>query len=249
MKKIKAVIIDDEIGSIEVISILLERHCPNIELKGFAENVDDGIALIEKEEPHLVFLDIEMPGQNGFQLLHRIKAPNFYTIVVTGYEEHAIEAIRNSAIDFLLKPIRVKELIGAVEKVNLSYLKTDPRTEHLFELLSSPQKRHQKIVIPSHSGFKSIELSAILYLKGMEGGYSIIKENKTGEVLATKALSYFETLLDSEKFIRIHRSYVVNLDAVKSFDSKTGEATLKDSSILPVATRKRTQFRAAFIKK
>lgn len=246
MNKLKTILVDDEQDSIRVLELYLEKYCPNVEIVATAQNVDDALLVIDKEKPHLVFLDIEMPDKNGFELLKTVDDLNFHTIIVTGYEKYAVQAIKYAAIDYLLKPISAQDLKDAVAKVDPLTLQNDPRTSHLFELLSNPISTYTKLVIPSHNGFKSLEIDDIVSLQAMEGSYTVLKMADGDRIVASKALTYFEEVLPEKAFFRAHRSHMVNLAFVLSFDSKADEIRLKNKEVFSVATRKRSAFRERF---
>ncbi|MFT4996641.1 MAG: two-component system LytT family response regulator [Bacteroidia bacterium] len=246
MNKLKTILIDDEVDSIRVLELLLQKYCSNVEIVATASNVDQAISAISIYEPHLVFLDIEMPDKNGFELFSAIGNLTFHTIVVTGYEKYAVQAIKYAAIDYLLKPVSAQDLKDAVAKVDPVTLQNDPRTSHLFELLRSPIAAYDKLVISSQNGFRTLEMSQIICLKAMEGSYAIIQLEDAGRVLATKALTYFETVLPADTFCRVHRSHIVNLAHIVSFDNKTDELVLSNGEIVSVSARKRSVFRLNF---
>lgn len=245
MKKIRAVHIDDELDSIEVLRLLVEQNCPNIELVGYAQNTKDGIELIKQAKPQLVFLDIEMPGGDGFTLLEGIENPNFHTIMVTGYENYAIKAIRYSALDYLLKPLDVEELIRAVSKLNFEKMTADPRLAHLGSLIKN-DRIIEDILVLAKSGYRKIKLAEIASLISQSGGYTIISLVSGTREFVTKPLSHFENLLPATSFYRINRSQLVNIDRVETYNATTGEVVLGQDKKMFVSTRKRSQFKRIF---
>ena len=243
MTKLKAVHIDDEQDSLDVLAILLKENCPHIELVGSAKSVTDGISLIERVEPHVVFLDVEMPGRNGFDLLNAIPIKTFHTIMVTGYEGYALKAIQFSALDYLLKPLNVDELVLSLEKINPSLIDTDPRLLNFAELLDNEVKIYDSLMVSSVSGYQNIALDSILYFESSPGSYSFLHLENGNKILTTKTLSHFESLLETNRFHRIHRSFLVNLDKITKFDSRLGEISIINGSILSVAVRKKADLR------
>jgi two-component system LytT family response regulator len=246
MNKLKTILIDDEVDSIRVLELLLQKYCSNVEIVATASNVDQAIGAISMHKPHLVFLDIEMPDKNGFELFNTIKDLTFHTIIVTGYEKYAMQAIKYAAIDYLLKPVSAQDLKDAVAKIDPRALQNDPRTSHLFELLRNPASTYDKLIIPSQNGFKTLEMNQIICMKAMEGSYAIIQLEGGDKIVAAKALMYFETALPVESFCRVHRSHIVNLAHIVSFDNKTDELILSNGDVLSVSTRKRSAFRLKF---
>src|SRR5215213_8755952 len=162
---LKAVIVDDEISNIENLTILLNKHCPKITVAGTATNIEQGLAVISKTNPSILFLDIQMPGKGGFDLLKRIKTTDFEIIFVTAYDQYAIQAIKFSAIDYLLKPINIDELVIAVDKaiINAEKKKQNERLENLIYTISN--KNQQRIAIPGHKETLFISPETILFCK------------------------------------------------------------------------------------
>jgi two-component system LytT family response regulator len=243
MNKIKTVLIDDENDSIEVMQLLLGEHCPNIEIVAWANSVDDGHKIINEYKPHLVFLDVEMPGKNGFELLKEIDNPDFHVIMVTGYENYAIKAIKYSALDYILKPVDAEDLVNAVAKLNPQKMSKDPRLAHFNELIKEDKVAYDKLMISSLGGFKNITLNNIVYMESQAGNYCVFHlENGKSEVV-TKSMSFFEKLLPDNKFHRIHRSHMINLSKVIKYESQTGEVVLVNDIQLTVSVRNRGEFK------
>lgn len=248
--EISAIIIDDEQDSVDVIRLMLEMHCPHVKVVATANSADEGMRLIEANRAELVFLDIEMPGKNGIELLGSMQHCSFHTIIISAYERYAIQAIKYSAIDYLLKPLNGEELIAAVAKVSPEKLASDPRLKYLSQLLStSEESRPEELVIPSANGFEKMTFSDIEYLETKSGNYCLVHKSDGTKNLVTKALTYFEEILPEERFFRIHRSFLVNIKKVSSFDSKRGIARLMNGSELEVATRRRSGFRARLLQR
>ena len=173
MNKIKAIHIDDEQDSLEVMKLLLDRYCPNVDLVASADTVDKGIELVKIHHPHLVFLDVEMPGKNGFELLEAIPTVNFHTIMVTGYSNYALKAIKYLAIEFLLKPIDSEELINAINKLDPKNLLEDPRLANFSGLVQKCATDYSSLIIASSSGYKKILLEDISHIISETGNYTI----------------------------------------------------------------------------
>ncbi|MDB9883453.1 response regulator, partial [Bacteroidia bacterium] len=169
--KIKAIHIDDEKDSIEVIQMLIKEHCPQLDLVAWAHTVNEGVELIEKHNPHLVFLDVEMPGENGFSLFSKLKHRSFHTIMVTGYENYAIKAMKHSALDYLLKPVDADSLESAVSKLDSKNLLEDPRLAHFNSLYQNELATIKSLMIMTQSGFKNILFKNIVFIKSESGGY------------------------------------------------------------------------------
>ncbi len=243
MKKIKTIIIDDEQDAIDVLRILLEEHCPEIDVVASANSVNAGLELIEKDYPDLVFLDIEMPGKNGFEVFRSLDDIKFQTIVVTGYENYAIRAIKYSALDYLLKPIDIDDLIQAVARIEPRNSENDNRLMHLNDLLLKKIEINRKLMVPYAQGFKNVALEEIIHIESKSGNYSIFYLRNGRTEVICKALTYFEDLLPNKIFFRINRSQLINLNYVNTFKSATGEVVLDTGLSLTVSTRKRKYFR------
>jgi len=243
MSKIKAVLIDDENDSIEVLQMLLAQHCPQVEVVAWANSVAEGHKIIDKYNPHLLFLDVEMPGKNGFELLNEVTNPNFHVIMVTGYENYAIKAIKYSALDYILKPVDAEDLVNAVSKLNPQKMATDPRLAHFSTLIKEDKAVFDKLMISSVSGFKNIALTNVVYMESQAGNYCVFYLENGNSEIVTKSMTHFEKLLPKNKFYRIHRSHMVNLDKVSKYDFTSGDVILTNGIALTVSVRKRPEFK------
>ncbi len=241
--ELRAVIIDDSAQARKLLRLMLLELAPEIKHVGEAENVNDGLRLIDKEQPDAVFLDIEMPGKTGLQLAEILLDRNFKGNVVftTAYNAHAIKAFRLSAIDYLLKPIQEDQLTEAVEK--LKEEKKNRDNENRLRALSENlhQERNEVLCIPSNNGFEYIPVMEIEYLEA-DGSYVKIYCVNNRSTTVSKNLKYFESALtDCTNFIRTHRSFLVNLDFVTNYSkSDGGYLTLKRNVQIPIS-RKRKQ--------
>jgi two-component system LytT family response regulator len=239
----RAVHIDDEKDSLEVLRILIEQHCPQVELVASATSVDEGISIIKEHEPQLVFLDIEMPGKNGFVLLDELKEHSFQVVMVTGYENYAIKAIKYSALDYLLKPLDALDLVEAVNKAMSTKDTALDRLAHYRGLISKEDDAYSSLMIASSNGYKNIDIHDLMYVKAESGSYSVLYFSDGSKEVVSKPLNHFESILPEDDFFRIHRSHVVNLSCVKAYDIKSATVTLADDAELLVSTRKKSDFR------
>lgn len=223
---IRTIIIDDEAKARRIMATLLEEYCPNIKIVGQAEDVPSGVKLIQQEKPDLVFLDVEMPGYTGFQLLDFFDEINFEIVFTTAYTEYAIKAFQVSAVDYLLKPIQIDQLIKAVAKVQKKSTNISQKYISLKENLKSPIQV-KKIALPISDGLLFVEVSNIIYLKA-EGSYThvILKDQK---IFVSKKIKEIENLLPPTPFFRTHRSYVIHLKFVKKFVKKDGGYIIMDN--------------------
>lgn len=238
----KAIIIDDSLQARKLLRLMLLELASEVKVAGEAANVDDGLQLIEKEQPDAVFLDIEMPGKTGIQLAEILLERNFKGNVVftTAYNAYAIKAFRLSAIDYLLKPIQEDQLTEAVKKLKEEKKNRDnqSRLNALSENLR--EERNEVLSIPSQSGFEYLPISEIEYLEA-DGSYVKIYCINNRSLTVSKNLKYFENALaDCTNFIRPHRSFLVNMDYVTNYSkSDGGFLTLKRNVQIPVSRERK----------
>lgn len=239
---LNAIIIDDEAKARRVLASFLNDYCKQVQVVGMAEDVIQGVKLVQKENPDIVFLDIEMPGYNGFQLLDFFDDINFEIIFVTAYSEFALRAFQVSAIDYLLKPLQIEQLKKAVEKVekirnNQQYSK---KIETLKENIK--EQKIKKIVVPVSDGNIFIEIDDITHLKA-EGSYVNIFLKDGNKILVSKNIKDYENqLTQSEGFYRTHRSFLVNIKYLVNINSSQNEAILCNNEIISIARDRRQDF-------
>ena len=241
MKTIKAIIVDDEENARLILKNFVSEYCPSVAIIAEADDVKSAVKLINKNEVDLVFLDIEMPNENGFALFDYFNKPTFDTIFCTAYSEFAIKAFEVSATDYLLKPIGLTKLKEAIEKVEAKRLvKNTGNIEALKENLS--QKEIKKIGILIGDGIVFMDLNDILYFEA-DGSYTTI-HHKNGSDLTVKKIKHFEDLLSSDKrFFRIHRSYLINVSLIKKYSKKEGlSVTYDERTLLPISREKKEEF-------
>lgn len=205
-----AVIIDDEKPGRDHLSALLRRVCPEVEIVGTAENVATGVGIIRETNPDIVFLDISMPGESGFDVLDQLEERDFALIFVTAHDEHALRAIKSSTVDYLLKPLDIDDLIAAVEKAKdfLSKQKTSLGPTQAGEGLSLGDRT---VPIPTALGLKIIRIKDIVYLKARDNYTFIHLLAGTSGMLLSKNLGQMEKELPSSIFFRSHKSFLINL--------------------------------------
>lgn len=234
----KAIIIDDEKPARISLDLLLKEFCPEINVVAQCENLPEGVKAIRKLQPDLVLLDIEMPGHSGLELLDFFdeKEVNFSIIFTTAYNEYAIQAFKLSAIDYLLKPISPEELMKAVSKAekqkNIQY-------QILAENIQTD--KFQKIAVPSGNSLVVVNISEIIFIKG-EGSYSEINLKDKTKLLVSRNLKNFEEiLLKDSRFLRSHKSYLVNFERVLSYNkSDGGWLEMENGCSIPVSSEKST---------
>ncbi|MEL6134638.1 MAG: LytTR family DNA-binding domain-containing protein [Bacteroidota bacterium] len=237
--KLTAVIIDDEASARRNLRQLLEAHQQEVFLVGEADSVTEGVELIHIVQPRLVFLDIEMPPHTSFELLSHFPQPSFATIFTTAHSQYAIQAIRASAIDYLLKPVAPRDLAEALQRVQ-HFQAQHTRMDVLKENLQRPTDNH-KIALSSLDAWVFVDKSNIMYLEAARR-YTLIVTAQ-GEHVASKPLSHFESILTEPHFFRSHRSYIVNLKFVKKLVKREGGyIEMQDATQIKISPQLRDPF-------
>lgn len=235
---IKGVIIEDEQNARETLRILVEKYCKNVEVVGEANDVKSGLECIKKYQPELVFLDIEMPDGDGFDLLAKVRKFDFDIIFTTAYSEFAVQAFKYNTVDYLLKPIVHEELIQAVDKAEME-LQTRDLSEKFNQLLDyiNKGKNKNRIVLSTSERYDIVDISEIIMCKSDRNYTSFYLED--GKVVTvSKTMKEFEETLLTNGFIRSHRQYFVNIDHIKSFGrTESNVIRLTHDLEAPVSTR------------
>ncbi|HXS55462.1 MAG TPA: LytTR family DNA-binding domain-containing protein [Hanamia sp.] len=239
-----AIIIDDEQHCIESLSNLLrEEFSDKIDLNGTATTVEEGIKLVGNEGPDLVFLDVQIGDKTAFDLLRKLNKINFQIIFTTAFEKYAIQAIKFSALDYLLKPIGKDDLELAINKLSeISKKLTSSKLEALLFNLERKNDRFKKIIVPTNTGFEFLDVADIMRCESHINYTTLyLKENK--KLLVAKTLKEFEEMLSEYHFFRVHNSHLVNLAFVKSYHKgKGGSVMLADGTEIEVSTRRKDDF-------
>jgi Response regulator of the LytR/AlgR family len=244
---IKAIIIDDEPSAINVLTLLLRNKCKNdVEVIATSNSPFEGKYLIEQFNPDLVFLDIEMPGITGIDLLRSFKDPKFRVVFVTAYDAYAIEAFKLSAIDYLLKPIDADDIVRVVEKIKNDINKDQnhiaSKLQSLEKLFDQHSNGNKKIGIGMIDKIVFVNSDEIIYCEA-QGSYTNVYLQDGKKIMASKSLGEFESQLGSRKFFRIHHSSIINLNHIKEFQRFDGGYVVMDNNAkLEVSQRKRKDF-------
>jgi two-component system, LytTR family, response regulator len=243
MNRIKAILVDDELDGRLVLSSMLKTHCPEINLIAECSSVDEALETLEKHEIELIFLDINMPKITGFGMLDKINRSDFSIIFVTAYQEHAIKAIKYSALDYLLKPIDSEELIEAVKRA----ISTTNDPLQFQKLLENKAKTEvDQLVLPVRDGYIFVNHLDITRCEADSNYTNIYLANSEKHVVA-KTLKEFESLLPSTLFFRIHKSHLINLNHLKKYTKGDGgTVTLLDNTEIDVSRRNKEAFLRVF---
>lgn len=227
---IKAIIIDDEQNCIDALVADIAKYCSNVEIVAECVSGKEGILSIKKHKPRLIFLDVEMPWMNGFEMLELLDNIDFCIIFTTAYDKFAAKAFRICAVDYLLKPIDAEDLKAAVFKAEEKIL-TSAGVVNIHNLLHNIKQPppQQKIALPNRDGYEFVHVNSILYC-GAEGAYTKIVFNDKHSLLISRTLGDIEEMLPGEIFIRIHHSTIVNLNAVTHFIRADGGYLVMNSN-------------------
>jgi two-component system LytT family response regulator len=240
---LKSIIVDDEAKSRESLRILIEDFCDQVQVCALCRDVDEGIEAIRKYEPEVVFLDIQMQRETGFDLLTRIEDINFEVIFTTAYSEFAIKAFKFSAIDYLLKPIDVNELRQAISKVNKKLNENiAARLKHLMQNLRTTSSENYKLALPTTEGLYFVKVSDIIYCEA-SSNYTEIVTGDGKKHIVSRTLKEYDEMLTDHNFYRIHNSYLINLNAIKKYvRGEGGYVVMNNDRSLDVSKRKKEGF-------
>lgn len=242
---ITAIIIDDEQNARDFLQKLIYRYFEKeVVILKKCDSVSQGVPAIKEYQPDIVFLDIQMPDENGFELFKKIDAINFEVVFTTAHKNYAIDAIRHSAFDYLLKPINHIDLLSTIKRfaTKKENLKRQERISLLLENLSNDNGVFNKIALPTQNGYELQKLNNIIYCQS-DSNYCKIKCLDGKEFYLSKTLKHIEELINNKLFVRVHKSYLVNLNYINKFD-KNGDLniTLTNGEQIPVSVRKKEHF-------
>jgi len=241
---LRAIIIDDEIECLDSLSFDLKKFCPQVDIVARCEGGKDGIKAIHKFKPDLLFLDIDMPFVNGFDVIEMVPDIDFEVIFTTAYDKYALQAFKISAVDFLLKPVDTTELKEAVSKVQSLKESGNPQKQIDFliqQLKNIESNNVKKIALPTFDGLEFVNLDDIMYCQS-DGSYSYVFYRDGSQLYISKTLRFLEDALCDFHFFRVHNSYIVNIHEVKKY-SKTdgGVIVMSNGDLVKVSRSKKDQ--------
>jgi two-component system LytT family response regulator len=246
---INCVIIDDEAKNIKLLQKMLEMHCPDIKILATDTDAKNGVQLIEQLQPQLVFLDIEMPHLNGFELLKKLEPVNFEVIFVTAFSHYAVEAFEHRVTGYITKPVNTDKLIAAVNTA-AKRIEAKNINKNLFSLLeqNTQKSEPEKIPLSTSNGLVFVKLTDIMYCES-SGNYTNFYLCDDKKIMVSRQLGEYEKLLPETNFIRIHDKYIINLSYIKEYiKGSGGDVVLENGKELPVATRRKEEFLSRFEK-
>lgn len=233
---LQAIIIDDEPDNVKLLALQLRMYCPQVEVLAECTKSEEGLKKIIELKPNIVFLDIEMPRMNGFELLEKIGTINFSLVFVTAYDKFAVKAFRYSAIDYLLKPIDTKELQDAIKKIENQQRIDSRQIEHLKQQFTSNHRTlPEKLALPFQNGVTFVPVKDILYCEA-DDNYTKIIMNDGQSFLITKTMRDIQEVLEEREFLRVHRQYIINLNLIKKYVKGEGNyVVMNNDKSIPIA--------------
>lgn len=248
LEQISAILIEDEPRSQKALELLIAQNCPQVDIKEVCNNAAQGIVAVAEYRPKLVFLDIRMPGLSGFEFLDAFDEPSFEIIFVTAYDQYAIQALRRSAVDYLLKPVDAPDLVRAVRAASKRMAKKDVNlpVNTLKENHKAGDVLLQKLAIPTRNGLEFISFGQVTKLQA-DRNYTNIFLADGKNLLSTYHLKTYEETLPQELFFRSHHSYIINLQHVKTYmRGEGGYVVLSDGGTADVSKRRKKDFLRVF---
>jgi two-component system LytT family response regulator len=237
-----AIIIDDEPNGRLALREKLREYCPEVGVAGEAAGGEEGLKLIKTVDPEIVFLDIEMPRMNGFEMLQQLPRKNFHLIFTTAYDQYAIRAIKFAAFDYLLKPVDIEELKVAVANIKKTRAENTPGRLEILEEQLQHKNKFGKIAISTVEGLLFFNLADIVHLEA-QGNYTIFHFNGRPKLTASKTLKEIEELLPEDTFFRTHHSHIINLQYIKRYiKGDGGRIEMQNGDFVDVARRKKESF-------
>ncbi len=241
---LRAIIVDDEKHSRETLKNLVTEFCADVEILATTSTINEAISAIKTQKPDLVFMDIELQTGTGFDILEQVGDINFEVIFTTAFEQYALKAVKFSSLDYLLKPIDLEELQKAVEKARKIKDKNiySKQLETLLHNLKQQQPNNNKICLATADGYEFINVDEIMYCKA-EGSYTTFKLTNGTSLLVSKHLKEYENLLTDQHFMRVHNSFLINLNEVKKYvKSDGGYILMNNGESVSISRNKKEEF-------
>lgn len=245
MDKMTCIIVDDEAVSRETLENYIVKYCENITVSALCENVQEGLAAIKNHQPDIVFLDIEMPYGDGFDLLDQVENISFDVVFITAFSNYAIRALNLSATYYILKPVDIDELILAVEKIRqlrTDHGQTNVQSKILLDNLKVANGQMQRLVLPQLTGFTVVAVSQVIYATA-DDNYTVIHLTDGKKHVVSKTLKFFDDLLSEVGFIRIHKSHLINMKEIVEYKKgKIAQVKLSNGVWLDIAAQRKKDF-------
>jgi two-component system LytT family response regulator len=243
MQMLKAILVDDELSSLQNLQLKIQEYCPSVKIVAQTQRPEEAIGLILRHKPDVIFLDVEMPRMSGFKMLEQMPDIDFEIIFITAYNHYAINAIRISAFDYLVKPVAIKDLQQTIERLeHFSVKKSRERAEVLKKNLANPKTQEDLITIPANDGLEFIQIKQIIRIES-SSNYSKLILQDGQHLLVTRQLKDFEEILEDHRFYRVHHSHLVNLNYIAKYvRGDGGQITMKNGDIVDVSRRKKEVF-------
>jgi two-component system, LytTR family, response regulator len=240
---LKSIIVDDEFKSRESLKALVEKFCENIQVSAVCQNGDEAIKAIQEHKPDVVFLDIQLQRESGFDILERLDKIDFEIIFTTAFSEFAVRAFKFSAIDYLLKPVDIEDLRKAIEKVRKRIIgNISERMAQLAQTMKGNTFKHSRLAVPSSDGLVFVSVDAILYCEA-SGNYTNIHMGDGKKFVVSRTLKEYEEMLEDLDFFRIHNSYLINLNLIKKYiRGEGGQVVMTNDQALDVSKAKKKSF-------
>jgi two-component system LytT family response regulator len=245
---IKAIIVDDDKSCINTLEKLIDKFCSDVALVGFANTISEAVELVNNKRPDLIFLDVELNGEMGFDLLKQIPTENIQIIFTTAHEKYAFRAIKSSALEYLLKPVDHTELVNAVAKYEKQRRNTDQKqVDVLLSNIGKGDKAFDKIIIPGNDSHTFLNTNEIICCEA-DMNYTNVFTNKGEKIVSTKNLKEFEEALDPNTFFRCHKSWLINLHSIKKFLKTDSQVLMQNDMLIDISVRKKDEFLNLFKK-
>jgi two-component system, LytTR family, response regulator len=246
----RTIVIDDEPKNIRILKKMLTDFCQEVTLVGDAENARQGIEIILKEKPDLVFLDIEMPYGNAFDMLDKLKPVDFEIIFVTAFDNYTLKAFKYSALDYLLKPVSIEELVAAVKKAAQRHKQVHSliasQVSNFLQTMQKSDSNLHKIALPSKEGLVFIKLADIIRCEA-SAGYTSIHLKGAEKIISSRNIREYEDLLPDASFFRAHNAHLINLNFVKKYHKgRGGYIEMEDGALIEVASRRKDELLLRF---